>query len=114
MTDSAQAFSSWLRAARTTAGVTQKQVSEEMRQRGFSFMQTTIAKIEYGERPVRIEEAAALVELFGTTLDTALGLNPDHAAASLIDLANRRTAVLVRLRDEIEAELSAAYTGEAS
>lgn len=105
-----QAFAAWLRAARTAAGVTQKRVADDMTARGFSFIQTTVAKIEYGERPVRIEEAAALAGLFGATLDAALGLNPSHAAAACIALAERRTKALALLRDQINAELATDYS----
>ena len=37
---------------------------------------TTIAKIESGERAVRIDEAAALADLFEMSLDSLLGRNP--------------------------------------
>ncbi|OBF98874.1 helix-turn-helix domain-containing protein [Mycolicibacter sinensis] len=40
---------------------------------------TTVAKIESGERAVRINEAAALADLFSTTTDALLGrLDPDE------------------------------------
>lgn len=37
---------------------------------------TTVAKIESGERAVRIHEAAALADIFDTTVDSMLGRRP--------------------------------------
>lgn len=44
---------------------------------------TTIAKIESGERAVRIDEAAAIADLFEMSLDSLLGRNPSAEVTEL-------------------------------
>lgn len=102
-------FAAWLKAARAGAELSQQKVSDVLRGQGFTALhQTVIAKIERCERPVRLDEAVAMVELFGTTLDVALGLtqgSPDS-------LAGRRAAsqlvLLQQIRASIDAELGGA------
>src|SRR5690348_16512400 len=47
---------------------------------------STIAKIESGERAVRIDEAAALADLFEVSLDALLGRKQHSQADELTDL----------------------------
>jgi hypothetical protein len=45
-----------------------------LRSKGFEHIYpSTVAKIEYGERSVRIDEATAIADLFEVSLDTLLG-----------------------------------------
>lgn len=48
------------RAYREKLGMTQAEVARAMTARGFTMRQSTIAKIEAAQRPVRVNEAAAL------------------------------------------------------
>lgn len=104
----ADLFRVWLRNVRAESGLSQQHVAEALKAEGFSVRQTTITKIELGNRPVYLDEAAALVRLFGTTLDVALGLKAD----SPVSLASRqlagRTALLRQVRRLIDAELGGA------
>lgn len=107
MTDTNAAFAEWLRTARIKGGLSQKKIADAMRAQGFDvFLQTTIAKIEAGDRPIRLDEAAALASLFGTTLDVALGLKEPESAGGFVahDLV-RRTALLQAMQRLIDAEL---------
>ena len=61
-------FARRLRAIRTQAGVTQKQLADRMAARGYKMLQSTVAKIESGERPVSIGEAVQLAEVLGVDL----------------------------------------------
>jgi hypothetical protein len=71
-------------------------------------LQTTIAKIEAVSRPVLLAEAVAMAELFGTTLDAALGLKPDAPVSrTALELA-RRTSVLQQIQALVDAELGGA------
>jgi transcriptional regulator with XRE-family HTH domain len=54
-----------LRAARESAGLTQRQLAASMTTAGYGMHQTTIAKIEAGERPVTVGESAALARVLG-------------------------------------------------
>ena len=57
-----------LRDLRTTSGLTQSQMATAMSARGLSMVQSTIANIEAGHRPVRLNEAAALAAILGVDL----------------------------------------------
>jgi len=98
-------FAEWLRTARAEAGMSQRMVAEVLRAQGFAvFRQSTIGKIEAGSRPVLLTEAVAMAELFGTTLDVALGLKP-MAPRVPSERETRQAALLHRLASSIEAEL---------
>lgn len=104
--DTNAAFTQWLRTVRAEAGLSQQKLADTLRAGGLSnFHQTTVAKIERGERPLRLDEAVAIAELFGTTLDAALGLKPgSENSLAARDLA-RRTSVLTTIRAAIDLEL---------
>lgn len=109
MSDTHERFALWLREARTVAGLSQQKVADALRAQGHTtFLQTTIAKIERGARPVRLDEAVAITALFGATVDTALRFDGDGTPQGLLlqSLA-RRTSVLERVHSLIEAELEA-------
>jgi transcriptional regulator with XRE-family HTH domain len=61
-------FARRLRAARKQAGVTQKQLADRMADCGHRMLQSTVAKIESGERPVSIGEAVQLAGVLGASL----------------------------------------------
>lgn len=62
------------RAYREKLGMTQAEVARAMAGRGFPGMQqSTIAKIEAAQRPVRVNEAAALAVVLHATLPDLLG-----------------------------------------
>ena len=44
-----------------------------LKDKGFSTYTTTIHKIENGQRPVPLDEAAAIADLFDMSLDSLLG-----------------------------------------
>jgi transcriptional regulator with XRE-family HTH domain len=98
-------FSNWLRTARTQAGLSQQKVADAMTAQGLGFFQTTVAKIEQGQRPLRLDEAAALTRLFGTTIDAALGLKPDDPGSIAASQLAVRTSLLWQIRAAINAEL---------
>jgi transcriptional regulator with XRE-family HTH domain len=106
-------FVRWLRETRTQAGLSQQKVADALRAQGYVvFQQTTVAKVELGERPVRLDEAVAITALFGSTVDVALGLKASApqslaAQAAAQDLA-RRTSLLQQIQTLIGAELGGA------
>lgn len=67
-------FGEALRSWRQERGWSQEDVAERLRRQGFEMHQTTVAKIERGARPLRIAEAAALVEVFELPIIAVLGL----------------------------------------
>ena len=76
-------FADALRDERIQHGWTQKAVANTMVKLGFpSFMQTTIAKIEAGHRPISLNEAMAFTVIFGKSiLADVLGLEPNAGVA---------------------------------
>jgi transcriptional regulator with XRE-family HTH domain len=56
------------RAYREKLGMTQAEVARQMSDRGAVMHQTTIAKIEAGQRPVRVNEAVLLAGILHATL----------------------------------------------
>ncbi len=57
-----------VRAIREKLGMTQAEVASEMTARGLGMRQSTIAKIEAGQRPVRVNEAAMLAGILHTSV----------------------------------------------
>lgn len=54
-------------------GYTQKEFSEVLQSVGLGWSQGTLSKIEAGERPVRLSEAASLKATLGLTMDELTG-----------------------------------------
>jgi transcriptional regulator with XRE-family HTH domain len=52
---------------------TQRDLATKLTEKGTAMHWTTIAKIEHCERSVRIDEAAALADVFGVSVDYLLG-----------------------------------------
>lgn len=61
-----------LRTLRMKRGLSQDQVADRMRVAGFSWQQTTVAKTEGGQRPIRVNEAVALARMFDVTVSYLL------------------------------------------
>jgi transcriptional regulator with XRE-family HTH domain len=66
-------FRKGLRAERERRGLTQPELAELFRANGINLHWSTIAKIENGDRSVRIDEAARIADVFEVSLDTLLG-----------------------------------------
>lgn len=99
-------FAEWLKTARTEAGMSQQKLADALRSQGFSvFRQSAVAKVEGGSRPVLLTEAVAMAELFGTTLDVALGLKPGTPQSLEARALARRASVLRRIQWLVETEL---------
>lgn len=61
-----------LRELRTARKWPLHEVASRMKPYGYSWHQTVVAKIETGQRPLRLNEAIALARLFGVDLDDLL------------------------------------------
>lgn len=85
-------FAENLRAARERAGISQGALNQKMLDLGYKFHQQIVSKIEAGKRKVDQEEAYALADLLGTTVE-ALRRPPDIAieGAALADGAQELT-----------------------
>ncbi|MFF6781369.1 helix-turn-helix domain-containing protein [Streptomyces sp. NPDC012510] len=105
MADVNAVFAKWLRTARAEARLTQREVAEAVAPQGFRWLQSKIAKIESGELVPRLDEAVALVNVFDTTLDVALGLAPGSPDSLASQQYARRLVLLHGIRAAIDAEL---------
>jgi transcriptional regulator with XRE-family HTH domain len=97
-----------LRALREAADLTQGQLAERMTQLGFPMHQTAIAKIERGQRPVRLNEVAAFAAALRVPVTDLLADaegTPESEALwpELLTMAAQRSE-LTRRHDAIQAE----------
>jgi transcriptional regulator with XRE-family HTH domain len=119
-------FARQVRTFREKAGLTQGRVAAAMTARGWKMHQTTIAKIESGDRPAELGEAIALAGVLGVavtkliTEDRGEGREVAEAQVAVAVCARERDERLrlaaeaqVRL-DDAEARLAAAQQGRKS
>lgn len=66
-------FRKGLKAERERLRLTQEKLAELFKANGLDLHWSTIAKIENGDRSVRIDEAARIADVFQVSLDTLLG-----------------------------------------
>jgi len=94
-----------MRRIRERLGLTQLEVAERMLNNGFRFHQTQIAKMERGERPIRVNEWIAIATALGTTpqdmLASAIGAHIGESPQKRLSRAElewQRDAMHQRLR----------------
>ena len=84
-------FSKALKDQRDGRNLSQDQLAKLLAEKDIHMHWTTIAKIEKGERSVRIDEAAAIADIFDMSVDALLGRKPsaqrdlDDALSALVD-----------------------------
>lgn len=87
-----------VKAARDSAGVSQKELADKMRGVGFKWSQATVWSIERGERPLTWSEGLELGQMIGFSL-------PAKADALIADaLAYRKMAAVVNGRESGTAD----------
>jgi transcriptional regulator with XRE-family HTH domain len=71
-------FGARVRAARELLGLSQQYIADGMSAYGVTWYQTTVGKVESGERPAKLSEAVALAVMlgFGRRLDQLLYDDP--------------------------------------
>lgn len=89
----------------------QKELAARMNAAGFSWRQTTAAKVEAGERPVPVEEVAALAAIFNVRVENLFSEKRNPLTERLQALVVRRGSLLREVEagkrrvEEIESEL---------
>lgn len=106
LTDPERWFGENLRIQRETVGLSQSDLAGQMAELGFSFHQTTIRRIETGERAVRLGEAHALAQLVETSV-TELSQAPIEARmAGLEKDLSKSLVIFQRLIDGVVANMA--------
>ncbi|MBN7456298.1 helix-turn-helix transcriptional regulator [Mycobacteroides abscessus] len=95
-----------LKAERAQRNWSQADVAKLLSANGFQMYPTTIAKIEAGDRAVKIEEAIALADLFDITLDALTGRNYERTGqvsemGALSATAEKLMPELASARDQL-------------
>jgi transcriptional regulator with XRE-family HTH domain len=103
-------FRKRLKDERDRRGWSQEELARRLSERGVAVHASTIAKIETNARAVRLDEAAAIAELFGLSLDALLGRkavedDQAHAMGVVAEEAQR----LISDLSQIRARLDRAY-----
>lgn len=87
-----------MRATRDQEGISQGELSKRLIDAGWPvFHQTTVARIESGNRPVKLDEADAIAQALNSTLPVLIA--PPHALEILYTVT-RDTALLLESHDD--------------
>jgi transcriptional regulator with XRE-family HTH domain len=98
------AFGRRLRYLRETAGLTQQQLADVMREAGSKMHRSTIGKIEAGERIVSIGEAAQFARILGIDLTQLINVGEGRRVTAQLKVASleHRADEYTRQRDEAQ------------
>lgn len=105
-----QAFAREVRRLRELRGLSQTDLAVQLREQyGLKFHQATIDRVEKAQRPCRLDEAYALAEVLGSTVDDMLAdwSNADDAFRELTNIARRAQETEFRISMGIQQELAA-------
>jgi transcriptional regulator with XRE-family HTH domain len=102
-------FAANIRARRESVGWSQGELARRLRENGWeNFHQTTVSRIEKGDRPIRLGEAVAVAELLGVPIDKLLERTERMQALLVWEEAvaaiRRAFRNLLVARDEYESE----------
>jgi transcriptional regulator with XRE-family HTH domain len=114
---SALAFAAAVKSHRSSVGVSQAGLASQMQAAGFDFHAQTVYKIESGRRAVSVDEAFALAEILGFSVEKIMGGVPE-IESKLKDVTAKYSRVLsalffeagvtaTGLRDELKAAIQA-------
>lgn len=81
--------------------MTQGKVAEEMTERGHSFSQQTVAKIETGSRRVSVGEAAELADIIGRDLALLIGDQLDQEGALINAVFEKQNGLKRAIHDYV-------------
>ena len=100
-------FREYVRSERDRRGWSQAEMAKHLRSAGLEYMiPSTVAKIEIGERSVRIEEACTYADVFSAPIDVMFGrgdrgVDAVWAASKLSTNAQKSVAELMAMRDRL-------------
>lgn len=82
-------FRSEMQRLRVERGLTQADLAQQLRDRGLALHQQTVARIEAGQRSIRLNEAMVIAEALGT--DIARMVTPEDERQALRDMKQAET-----------------------
>ncbi|MEV4093857.1 helix-turn-helix transcriptional regulator [Streptosporangium saharense] len=86
-------FIGWMKRLRETRGMTQTDLARELQKSGLRFHQQIVARIEAGERPVRLNEAHLIASALGSDLNTMTSAaSSDRELRHTVDLLRSGSA----------------------
>ena len=118
MTDFNERVGANVRRFRKIAGLTQAALADRLRRQGHPFQQQTVLKVEGGNRPLKLEEAAELAEILTTPVEalygsitqaTAKDRRIDEQIKVVAELEDRTRTITEELTDT-QAQLAAAQS----
>lgn len=95
--DTDQRFAANFRHAREKAKLSQDDVAEQMRERGYAWHQTTVYRVESASQRVRLGEAEALAAIVGT--DASALTRPTGLALTAYDIVSAARKVRTQRRE---------------
>ena len=110
-------FGTNLRALRERAGISQSALADAMNERGHTWHQQTVGRIEAGRQSARIGEAEDIAVILKTTVDRLIWTTQEASAGMLLDMTIARaengfeqitsgTAELLWAQFQLEASVS--------
>jgi transcriptional regulator with XRE-family HTH domain len=105
-------FRNQLRDQREQKHWKQEDLADKLSAKGIPMHWTTVAKIEKGSRSVRIDEAAAIADLFGISVDAMLGrrarprADQGHALTVAADTAIRSSDALINVMSAVRDRIN--------
>jgi transcriptional regulator with XRE-family HTH domain len=91
-----------IKTRRAQLGLTQAQLAEAMQGLGHSWIQTTVAKTEAADRPLRVNELADLARVLDVRVPELVSTDADWAIESINTTLAMHGANANRLESEIE------------
>lgn len=109
-------FRERVRREREHRGWSQMELASLLRDKGLPYMMgSTVAKMETGNRTVRVDEASVLADLFGLSVDIMLGRGRNDtdlawAVSKLSGNAQKTVADVMSLRERVSGDLEDAQS----
>lgn len=113
--ESEQYFGENVRQFRVMSGMSQADLAKRLTDAGFTMHQTTVAKLEKGNRPTAVGEVAALASVFDIPIGGLFTGRPSHQILMRLKQANSRLITMEREFTELKAQtsrLSESYRNE--
>ncbi|MGY1730642.1 helix-turn-helix domain-containing protein [Geodermatophilus sp. SYSU D01045] len=95
-----------VRLLRTARGWSQERLAEVMTEHGTPWRQATVARVELAQRPVRVNEAAALAQVFDVELPFLIPVTREEVEAVLWDAEGTGQAIDVGVNGPVRVTLA--------